>query len=90
MEVAKQNRGLRAGDDEDDKHQKQESKHVVHLAGPNRVKDKEELDKNAAEGQDAAHDDTWNWLRVDGLFGDLARDLICADGMLQRLKQILL
>lgn len=89
MEVAKQNCGLRASDDKDYKDQKQESKHVVHLAGPNRVEDEEELDKNASEGQDAAHDDTRNRLRVDGLLGNLPGDLICADGMFQRLKGIL-
>ena len=37
VEVAQQNRRLRAGDNEDQKHQKQKSEHVVHLARPQRV-----------------------------------------------------
>lgn len=50
VKVAQQNRRLRAGDDQDQKHQKQKAKHVVHLAGPERVQDEEQLDEDAAEG----------------------------------------
>lgn len=81
MEVAEQNGGLGARDEQNDKHQEQEAKHVVHLVGPNKcnifdaafpffkrgedsccaclpnaVEDEEELDEDAAKGQDATHD----------------------------------
>lgn len=50
VEVAEQDGSLGAGDAEDQKHQKQESKHVVGLGGPDRVEDEEELYEYAAEG----------------------------------------
>lgn len=34
MEVAEQDGGLRAGDDQDDEDEEKEAKHVVHLMGP--------------------------------------------------------
>lgn len=34
MEVAEQDGGLRAGDDQDDEDEEKETKHVVHLMGP--------------------------------------------------------
>lgn len=87
VKVAQQNRRLRAGDDQDQKHQKQKAKHVVHLAGPERVQDEEQLDEDAAEGQDAAHDDAGHGLGVDRLVRDLARDLVGADRVLEGLEE---
>jgi len=34
VEVAEQDGGLRAGDDQDDEDEEKEAKHVVHLMGP--------------------------------------------------------
>lgn len=34
VEVAEEDGGLGAGDDEDDEDQEEESKHVIHLMGP--------------------------------------------------------
>lgn len=50
MEIAQKHRCLRACDDQNPENQKQESEHVVHLAGPNRIQNEEELNENAAEG----------------------------------------
>ena len=40
MEVAKKDGSLWAGDDEDDEHQEEESKHVVHLMRPAKTENK--------------------------------------------------
>ncbi len=34
VEVAEEDGGLRAGDDQDDEDQEEEAKHIVHLMGP--------------------------------------------------------
>lgn len=52
MKVAKQDCRLRAGDDENQEHEKQESEHVVHLIGPQRVQNEEQLDEDAACGRE--------------------------------------
>lgn len=57
MEVAEQNSCLRAGNEQDYEDQEEEAKHVIHLMRPNAVEDEEKLDKDAAEGQNATHDD---------------------------------
>jgi hypothetical protein len=41
VEIAEENGGLRAGDYQNDENQKQESKHVVHLIGPNGIENEE-------------------------------------------------
>jgi len=76
MKVAEQDRGLRTGDDENHEHEEQESIHVIDLTGPDTVEDEEELNENAAEGEDTAHDDAGDGLSVDGLVRDLSRNLI--------------
>lgn len=50
MEIAQQNGSLRTSDNQNDKYQEEETKHVVHLVGPNRGKNKEELNEDTAEG----------------------------------------
>jgi len=65
VKVAEEDRGLRARDDEDHKHEEQESVHVVDLTGPDTVEDEEELDENTSEGEDTAHDDPRDGLSVD-------------------------
>lgn len=41
VKVAEQDCGLRAGDDEDHEHEEQETEHVIHLAGPKGIQNKE-------------------------------------------------
>lgn len=45
---------------------------------PDAVENEEELDENAAEGQDATHDDAWNRFGKKGLRWDLPWDLVCS------------
>lgn len=45
---------------------------------PDAVENEEELDENAAEGQDAAHDDAWNGFGKKGLLWDLPWNLVCS------------
>ena len=115
VEVAQQDGGLGAGDEEDDEDQEQEAEHVVHLVRPgtqhrkqavsakrplerreliwearwllpDAVEDEEELDEDAAEGQDAAHDDAGDGLGEERLLRDLTGDLIGPDWLLDRLQ----
>lgn len=86
MEIAQQDGRFRAGDDQNQEHQKQKAEHVVHLAGPERVQDEEQLDEDATEWQDAAHDDAGDRLGVDRLVRDLAWDLVGTNRVLQRLQ----
>jgi len=58
MEIAEQNGGFRAGDYKNYKDKEKETKHVVHLMGPNGIEDEEQLDEDAAKGQNAAHDNS--------------------------------
>jgi len=62
VEVAQQDGRLRTRDDQDDEDEEKETVHVIDLAAPDAVKDEEELYEDAAEGQDAAHDDPWDRL----------------------------
>ena len=48
VEVAEENCGLGAGDDQDDEHEEEEAVHVVDLAAPDAVQHKEELDEKLA------------------------------------------
>jgi len=86
VKVTKKDGCLRACDHQNHKDEEKKTKHVVHLTGPNRIEDEKELDENAAKRQDSAHDHSRNRLSVDGLLGNLARDLVCPDRMLQGLK----
>lgn len=65
VEIAEQDSGLRAGDQENNKYQEQKSKHVVHLMRPNAVEDEKKLDKDAAKGQDTPHHYARNRLRKE-------------------------
>jgi len=76
MEVAEQYRCLRARQQHDEIDEEQEAEHVVDLVRPDAVQDEEELDEDATEREDAAHEDAWEWSRVDALLRDLARDLV--------------
>lgn len=115
MEIAEQDSGLRAGDEQNDKHQKEEAKHVIHLmrpiekhntirtkTSPNNiifkhvtsikavslpyaVEDEEELDEDAAKGQDAAHDNARHGFGEEGLLRNLSWDLVCSHRWLDAL-----
>ena len=63
MEVAEQDGRLWAGDDEDEEDEEEESVHVVDLRAPDAVQDEEQLDEDAAEGEDAAHYDAGDGLK---------------------------
>lgn len=65
MEIAQQNGCLRAGNYQYEKHQEEESKHIVHLIRPQRTQNEEQLDEDAAKWQNAAHYDAGNWLCVN-------------------------
>ena len=47
MEIAEKNCCLRACDDQDQEHEKQETEHVIHLVWPQRIEDEEQLNKDA-------------------------------------------
>lgn len=60
---------------------------LTYLARPQGIEDEEELNEDAAEGENSAHDDSGDGLRVDGLVGDLAGDLVGTDRVLQTLNK---
>ena len=64
MEVAEENCGLRAGDDQDDEDEEEEAVHVVDLAAPDAVQHKEQLDEDATERKHASHNYSRNRLKV--------------------------
>ena len=49
MEVAQKNGCLGTGDHQNPKYQKQETEHVIHLTGPQRIQNEEQLDENASK-----------------------------------------
>ena len=51
---------------------------------PNRVQNKEQLNKDATEWENTAHDNARNWFCVEDLLWNLPLDRISADGMLNR------
>ena len=84
MEVAEENCGLGACDDQDDEHEEEEAVHVVDLAAPDAVQHEEELDEDATEGEHASHDDPWDRLGVDRLVRNLPRNLVGPHRLLDR------
>ena len=84
MEVAEEDGGLRAGDDQDDEDQEEKAVHVINLAAPDAIQDEEELNEDTSKGEDASHDDPRNGLSVDGLVGDLTWDLVRPHRLLDR------
>lgn len=76
MKVAKKYSCFGTGNNQNDKHQKQETKHVIHLVGPNAIQNEEKLYKDAAKRQNAPHDDARQRLCVERLLRNLTRDLI--------------
>lgn len=64
VEVTQQDRRLRARDHQDHEHKEQESEHVVHLTGPKRVENKEQLNEDASKWQYTTHHDAGNGLCV--------------------------
>jgi len=82
VEVAKEDGGFRAGNDEDDEHDEKESIHVIDLAAPDAVQDEEELDKNAAKWEHSTHDDAGDRLGINALVRNLPGDLVGPHGLL--------
>ena len=62
MEVAEKNCCLRAGDDQNNEDEEQESIHIVDMRRPDRIENKEQLDEYASERQNSTHNDARNWL----------------------------
>lgn len=58
MEIAQQDGRLRAGDDENQEHEEQKTEHVIHLIRPQGVQNEEQLNEDAAKGENSAHDDS--------------------------------
>lgn len=85
VEVAEEDRRLGASDHQDDEDDEEETKHVIRLIGPKGVENEEELDEDAAEGEDTSHDDARSWTSVNALVRHLTRDLIRPHWMFDRL-----
>lgn len=54
MEVTHQDSNLRAGDDQNNENQKQESKDIVDTAEPNAVHNEIQLNEDGTEGENTA------------------------------------
>lgn len=76
VEVAEENGGLRAGDDQDDKDQEEKAKHVVHLVRPDAVENEKQLDEDASEWQDSSHDNARKRFSIEGLLWNLSWNLV--------------
>jgi len=76
MEVAKKDGGLRAGYDEDNEDKEEKAIHVIDLAAPDAVQNKEELNKDTSKRKDTTHNDAWDRLSVNALIRNLSRNLI--------------
>lgn len=59
---------------------------LLSFCSPDGVEYKEELDEDATERQNSSHDDSGEWLGVERLLRDLARDLIGPHGMFDTLE----
>ena len=46
---------------------------------PNRVQNEKQLNKNASEGQNSAHENTWHWFCVKDLLWNLSWDRVGSD-----------
>lgn len=86
QEVDQQDRDCSAGDDHDAVAKEEESEHIVHFAEPHIVHDEVELDKDGAKRENADEQHRGNRAQVGGRWWDLARDLIDANGRLDRLR----
>jgi len=82
VEIAEEDCGLGAGDDQDDKDEEEEAVHVVDLTAPDAVQHKEQLDEDATEGKHASHNYSRDWLCIHRLVWDLPWDLICPHWLL--------
>lgn len=76
LEVAHHDGDLGAGENQNDKHDRQETKDVVELVQPERRKDEEEFDEDGTEGKYASHQNRKGWLHIPDLLGDLSWDLV--------------
>ena len=81
MKVAQQDCRFRAGDNKDDKDQKEKSVHVVDLCRPNRAENEKQLNKDTTKRKDSTHYDPWQRLCVKALIGYLSGNLVSSDGM---------
>lgn len=78
MEITQQDCGLRACDHQNNENKEKKTEHIVHLWGPDRVKDEKELNEDTTKREHTAHDNTRHGFGIDGLLGNQAWDLIGA------------
>ena len=76
----------RAGDDHNAVAQEEKAEHVVNLIEPDAVHDEVELDEDSTEGEGANEEHGWNGPEVGRARGNLAGDLVGADGSLDALR----
>lgn len=89
VEIAQQNGRFCTSDHQNYKHQEQKAEHVIQLRRPDRIQDEEQLDEDAAEGQNSSHYYPGNRLCVNRLFGNQSRYLICSHWVLQSLENLI-
>lgn len=85
QEIHEQDGDGSAGDDHDAVAEKEEAEHVVDFTEPHVVHDEIELDHDGAEGEDADKEHGGEGAEVGYGRGDLAGDLVGADGGLDGL-----
>ena len=75
LEIDHDDADLRAGHDQDDEYEKEESEEIVELVFVDGGEDEEQLDEAGAEGQDAGHQSAQGRVHVPNLFRNLPRNL---------------
>jgi len=80
LEVAHHDGDLGASENQNDKHNRQETKDVVELVQPERREDEEEFDEDSTEWKNASHQNREGWLHIPDLLGDLSWDLVGSHG----------
>mmetsp|Transcript_182 Transcript_182/g.466 ORF Transcript_182/g.466 Transcript_182/m.466 type:complete len:208 (-) Transcript_182:679-1302(-) len=85
QQIREHNAHLGAGQHEDQKHEQQKPKHVVHLVLPDRVEDEHELHKHHAERKHAGDEQVARLWHAERRRRNLPRDLVGAHRKFRRL-----
>ena len=83
LEVAQHNGDLRAGDNQDHKHQAKEAEEVVELVEPHGGEDEEELDEDSTKRQNASDQNAKHRVHIPWLLGYLPGNLVGAHRVFQ-------